>query len=304
MRVNKSKRTARFDARSLHFKYFVVALWLLFTVSLCGWWFLFGIRQLDLLGSSKVESVTDVIRYQHMLFWEGGALFLSLIIGAGALAWLVYHENRQRKAVSMFLAAFTHELKTPLASLRLQAEVLEETLQGKADQTLLGRIKNDVNRLLIQLDNSLFLASMDSQGWYEERARLSELIDTMRPSWQSINFQLKRDALLVGDRRIIECMARNVIQNSYVHGKATEVVVDAQIFNSSRVKVSFCDNGRGFPGDIQDLGKPFQRMYKGSGSGFGIYLIKELAGRLGGSVELENNNPGFAVVLILKGEIL
>jgi len=63
----------------------LVGLWVVFTVTLAGWWLVFGLRQLDLLNRLKLERAADFHRHYQMLLWEGGILILSLIGGGLAL---------------------------------------------------------------------------------------------------------------------------------------------------------------------------------------------------------------------------
>src|SRR5258706_13821073 len=60
----------------------LVGLWVVFTVTLAGWWMVFGLRQLDLLNRLNLEGAADFHRHYRMLLWEGGIL-LILLIGAG-----------------------------------------------------------------------------------------------------------------------------------------------------------------------------------------------------------------------------
>src|SRR5258708_20024713 len=63
----------------------LVGLWVVFTVTLAGWWMVFGLRQLDLLNRLKIEGAADFHRHYRMLLWEGGILIVSLIGGAPGL---------------------------------------------------------------------------------------------------------------------------------------------------------------------------------------------------------------------------
>src|SRR5262252_1501102 len=66
----------------------LVALWVVFTVTLAGWWLVFGLRQLDLINQSNLEGAVQLHRHYRMLLWEGGILIASLIGGGLALFYL------------------------------------------------------------------------------------------------------------------------------------------------------------------------------------------------------------------------
>src|SRR5207245_10326264 len=66
-------------------KILLVALWVAFTVTLAGWWLVFGLRQLDRLSQLHVEQANQLHQHYQMLMWEGGVLIASLIGGGLAL---------------------------------------------------------------------------------------------------------------------------------------------------------------------------------------------------------------------------
>src|SRR5256884_8007784 len=124
----------------------LVALWVVFTVTLAGWWLVFGLRQLDLIKQSNIEAGKQLERHYQMLMWEGGILIASLIGGGLALFYYARREQKRHAQVEEFFAAFTHDAKTALASLRLQAESLKEDL-GANPSPVLDRLLQDTVRL-------------------------------------------------------------------------------------------------------------------------------------------------------------
>src|SRR6266581_2595064 len=87
----------------------LVALWVVFTVTLAGWWLIFGLRQLDLINQSKLEGAAQLQRHYQMLMWEGGILIASLIGGGLALFYYARREQKRHAQVEEFFAAFTHD---------------------------------------------------------------------------------------------------------------------------------------------------------------------------------------------------
>src|SRR5205807_4217781 len=128
--------------------------------TLAAWWMIFGLRQLDLLNQFHVEQSDQLQRHTQMLMWEGGILIASLIGGGLALFYYAKREQRRHAQVEEFFAAFTHDAKTALASLRLQAESLREDFAQSEANPLLERLLSDTLRLQLQLENSLFLVNL------------------------------------------------------------------------------------------------------------------------------------------------
>src|SRR5256885_11259867 len=171
-------------------KILLVALWVTFTVTLAAWWMIFGLRQLDLLSQFHAEQADRLQRQYQMLFWEGGILIASLVGGGLALYYYAKREQKRHAQVEEFFAAFTHDAKTALASLRLQAESLKEDL-GSKPSPLLDRLLQDTLRLQIQLENSLFLVKLPSGRLLIEPVKLSNLIDTLRYHWPDVTIVQK-----------------------------------------------------------------------------------------------------------------
>ena len=270
----------------------LVAVWVVFTVTLAGWWLIFGLRQLDLINQSNLEGAAQLHRHYQMLLWEGGILIASLIGGGLALFYYARREQKRHAQVEEFFAAFTHDAKTALASLRLQAESLREDFANAEPSPLLDRLLNDTLRLQLQLENSLFLVNLPHGRFFPEPLILSARVDTLRLHWPDLNIKQTGDGLVLADARALESVLTNLVQNAVTHGQATEVAVDVRGSSDSRLSVRVADNGRGFGGDSNQLGKLFVRHTRGSGSGVGLYIVRQLMKRMNGAIDFPNAGDG------------
>ena len=260
-------------------KILLVALWVTFTVTLAVWWLIFGLRQLDLLTQFHVEQSDQLQRHYQMLLWEGGILIASLVGGGLALFYYARREQKRHRQVEEFFAAFTHDAKTALASLRLQAESLKEDL-GVNPNPLLDRLLQDSLRLQLQLENSLLLVNLPTGRLLNEPVRLGHLIDGLRYHWPELAIIERGDGVVRGDSRALESVLMNLIHNAVKHGEATEIRITAEPRGAGRIIVSVADNGKGFAGDSKQLGQLFVRHARGSGSGVGLYISSQLAKRM------------------------
>lgn len=66
-------------------KYLLASLWLLFTATLAGWWYIFHLRQIERIRELDHDAAAELARNQSMLAWEGATLLLCLIGGGIAL---------------------------------------------------------------------------------------------------------------------------------------------------------------------------------------------------------------------------
>jgi two-component system phosphate regulon sensor histidine kinase PhoR len=272
-------------------KILLVALWVTFTVTLATWWMIFGLRQLDRLNQLHVEQVDQIQRHYQMLLWEGGILIAALIGGGLALFYYARREQKRHAQVEEFFAAFTHDAKTALASLRLQAESLKEDL-GAEPNPLLDRLLLDTLRLQLQLENSLFLVNLPTGRLLTEPVQISSLVDSLRYHWPSLTIIQKGDGVVLGDGRAIESMLTNLVHNAVTHGHASEIRVTAEPGIKGRMCLRVADNGSGFAGDFKQLGKLFVRHARGSGSGVGLYISRQLAMRMNSTLSFSPGDDG------------
>ncbi len=278
----------------------LAAAWLTLTLSLSAWWMVFGLRQTHQLQS--VEGSEVLTRYQHMLLWEGSFLLLVVLAGGIALLYYSYLDLRRHEQLKSFFSSFTHDLKTSLASLRLQAEIIEENQVSSSPN--LARLLQDVVRLELQLDNSLFLANADSGKLLKENLDMKRVMDRLSHYWPDLNLKLETNVKVIADQRALESVLKNLIQNALIHGAAKKVIVRAAKASAHKVKISIIDDGKGFAGDIELLGKPYLRPEAKSGSGLGIYLAKDLLKRMGGELHfVRNDTQGLSAILSLQGEL-
>src|SRR5688572_12617323 len=153
--------------RSSRIPYLLAIGWLIFTVSLASWWLSVGLTIAD--------------RYE-MFLWEGGVFIIVLIAGGIAIVSAIRREQRRREAVETFFMSFTHDLKTSLARVQLQAEGLREDWPDAAAQGALDRLLGDTMRLQIQLENSLFVAQPDGR-LLRERVDVAAALERLAVDW-------------------------------------------------------------------------------------------------------------------------
>jgi len=271
---------------------FLVALWVVFTVTLTAWWLIFGLRQLDLINQSNLENAAQLNRHYQMLLWEGGILITSLVGGGLALFYFARREQKRHAQVEEFFAAFTHDAKTALASLRLQAESLQEDYAGSGPNPLLDRLLRDTLRLQLQLENSLFLVNLSRGKFFLEPISLSTCIDNLRRHWPDLRIHQQGDAMVFADARALESVLTNLIQNSVTHGCAPEIVIAVDSDQKNRLSLQIADNGQGFAGDFNQLGRLFVRHGRSSGSGVGLYIVRQLIKRMNGTIVFDNGPDG------------
>jgi hypothetical protein len=295
--------------------YFGAVVWVLLTVSLASWWMVFGLeqaRQLRALGGPEALRLEQV---QRMLVWEGISFIGLLVAGGTALVLSVRREQKRQRAVESFFMAFTHDLKTALASLQLQAESLQEDLPEAAANPNMQRLLTDTVRLGVQLQNSLYYAQPDGD-LLVERVSVATFVRRAAGDWPALDVRIEGDGTALADARALESVFRNLLQNAVIHGGATAVTVRVERKDAGPVVITATDNGRGVPQQVlASLGRPFVRSGRpgssnGTGTGVGLFVSCQLAERMrgvlrfGGAAGLPAGasaeaGPGFTAVLEL-----
>jgi hypothetical protein len=220
----------------------------------------------------------------------------TLVGGGIALLVAIRFEQRRRRDLRAFFMAFTHDLKTSLTSLRLQAEALREDLP--AENPNLRRMLQDSVRLQLQLENALALATTDG-AIFIEAIDLRTLIDYLRDDFPELRIDVAGDGRVRADRRALESVLRNLLQNAVVHGHATHVWL---VMNRrpSGVEIVISDDGAGASADLSmALDRPFVRPSTTSGSGVGLYVCGRLLSQMHGRIQLRRGEPGFSVAIEL-----
>jgi signal transduction histidine kinase len=270
--------------------YIAAIVWLVFTVSLASWWLIVGLA---------------LTNRHRMFMWEGGTFIVMLVAGGAAILLAIRREHRRREVVETFFMSFTHDLKTSLASVELQAEGLREDWPEGAARDSLDRLLRDMVRLQIQLENSLFVAQPDGR-LLRERIEAAQAIARLAQDWPDLLVTTTGDAVLLADARAFDAVVRNLLQNSVVHGAATEVRVAIERGEADRVRVSLTDNGRGvFPDQIPTLGQLFTRASATSGTGVGLFVSDRLVSRMGGRMRYRTpeNGHGLTAIVELPGAL-
>jgi signal transduction histidine kinase len=281
-------------------EYGLAVAWLAFTVSLAGWWMIFGLRQSDILGKVARVPPADLAKVHAMLLGEGSTLIASLVAGGGAILYSIHRERRRHGAVEEFFAAFTHELRTSLASFRLQVESLQEDFAERGEQSpLLDRLLKDSVRVQLQLDNSLFYANRNKGVLYIERLSLRRTVESIAPEFSDLTVTLDGDVEVLADARALESVLRNLFQNALVHGQAGAVDIRVVEGSSGSASIVIEDDGKGPATDPAQLGRLFFRPTSRSGIGVGLYISRQLVDRMKGALLLSRGDRGLIVTLEL-----
>src|SRR6185369_12488535 len=133
------------------------------------------------------------------------------------------------------------------------------------------------------LENSLFLVNLPRGKFFLQPIKLSAGVDALRLHWPNVLIKQSGDGIVMADARALESVLTNLVQNAVIHGHATQVNVEVRRA-SGRLVVTVIDNGDGFQGDPRRLGELFLRHARSSGSGVGLYIVRQLIRSMNGTI--------------------
>jgi signal transduction histidine kinase len=254
----------------------------------------------------------------HWVFIVLGSLFFVLVI-AGLVwlcAWLV-REMRLNQRQQAFLDAVTHEMKTPLASLRLYLETLSRhDLAPDRRRTFQGRMQEDVERLEHTVGQVLAAARAEVRTRapaeaFDLLALLRSCAEEVRQRHglpeRAVRVEPGPQADVFGSRAELQVVFRNLLENAvrYSDGQV-DVRVAVQRMPGERVRVEIADRGIGI--ERRELRRIFQRFYQAGrgvqrqaqGLGLGLFVVRQLVRRQGGRVEARSEGPGRGSLFVVS----
>lgn len=207
------------------------------------------------------------------------------------------------KARKEMIAQLSHDIKTPIASIKAMADFLELTSDNEEQVKTIQSINNKADRI-DKLVSNLFHATLEELEQLEVNpAELSsrELIQMVEEN-DHLNKVVRtniEDCVIIADSLRLEQIVGNIISNSYKYAD-TEIAVDS-FFEDGCLIVEFSDKGGGVPEKELDL--VTEKFKRGSnaegkdGSGIGLYISKYFISRMRGELSCRNNEEGFVVSL-------
>jgi PAS domain S-box-containing protein len=220
----------------------------------------------------------------------------------------VTEQKKIDTAKSEFVALATHQLRTPIAAIRWNVELLNKNLRDnktEAQERYLTKIERNVFRM-IDLINDFLSVSKLEMGTYattREPVNLTEFLDSIIDEFSGkiaekeivVKKQLvPEDITFSTDQRLLHIIVSNLVSNAvkYLH-QGGELVVLGELQNDKFV-LEVADNGIGIPEG--ELGVLFTKFYRASnaqthqteGTGLGLYIVKQSVEQLGGTIAVDS----------------
>jgi signal transduction histidine kinase len=250
-------------------------------------------------------------------------LVLSILVGiilVGIFTIFVYSQKALRlyRLQNNFINSFTHELKTPVTSLKLFLETfLKHDLPEAERQRYLGYMLNDIGRLGETINRILDLARIESKSYAGDYV-IADLVTETRKFFDA------HRALVAGvrvdiadwhgpplmariDRGLFSMVLMNLVTNALKYNQTPQPRIVVAFARSRRwLQVRVTDNGVGLP--KRELKKIFRKFYQvgrsddmsARGTGLGLYLVQLIARLHRGKSHAESAGPGQGVTIVVS----
>ncbi len=263
---------------------------------------------------------TDLSGLYWALLSIGSSFILLLVVGVVLYLILSIKAINLTRRQSNFIDSVTHELKSPIASMKLYLQTLS---RHQVDQQLAADFHRfmleDLERLDHLINQMLEAGRLDAERANDERedVELAELLRecaaavcmNYRVPAETVRLDL-RPGVVFGRRVDLDIIFRNLIDNAVKYAGATpQVEVGLRPADGDKVLVRIADNGRGIPphlrrkifGRFVRLGMELER--ERPGTGLGLYIARTLVRRYRGSIRVRDpeQGPGSVFEVLLPG---
>ena len=246
-----------------------------------------------------------------MIMGEGAVFLLIFITSAYYLKKAIKKERNLHEQQRNFLLSVTHELKSPLASIKLYLQtILKRDLEKEKRDSFLKNSLKDIERLDDLVENMLIATRIENRSYSfpKEHFNFSEVVGKVAErlqghtcSSQTIRCKLDQDIYLTGDKFALSLVVSNLIENAVKYSPPCEEIRVELQQKSNIISFSVTDKGIGIKDD--EKLRIFNKFYrvgsedtrKTKGTGLGLYIVKQVLDIHHALIKVKNNRPAGSI---------
>lgn len=253
-----------------------------------------------------------------MIFGEGVVFMTVLLIGIFQVRNVFKKEAALTQQEQNFLLSVTHELKSPIASTKLQLQTLQKhEFSREKQKEIIADAINDTERLNKLVENILLAAKIENNVYalHKENYNLSDYItEGINQTLRSFNYKQKvvldiEPHIKMGiDRTTFPSIILNLLENAAKYSPPDSTITVSLKKQNQKIILSVADQGAGISEKEREM--IFNKFYrigneetrKTKGTGLGLYIVDYLVKHHGGTIAVKNNSPTGSIFEIVFNE--
>lgn len=277
----------------------------------------------SLMTVNVVLMVCWIVLLARLNYWSfltiGTVLFSLALVGLGVYLFVTLKEIQLNQRQANFVDSVTHELKSPIASIRLYLETMQiREVTEEQRQSFLATMARDLNRLEHLIEHLLEIGRLDAivpDGPLLDiplepilRESAAAACKHYQRPLDCVRFDLE-PCVVKGGQLALEMIFNNLIDNAIKYGGEQPLVEVEARAGRGKVVVRVADNGRGVPVDLRK--KIFGLFFRGGdelkrttkGTGLGLFIVHTLVKKLRGKISVHGRTdpPGAVFEVSLPG---
>lgn len=261
--------------------------------------------------SDYAEILNKHNRQRLMIITEGTVFIVLLLVGLVVVRRVFMREMELAAQQRNFLLSVTHELKSPLSSIKASLQTFQRRkLDAEQADKLVNNSLSDLDRLQALVENILFAAKIEKEqpDFSNESTDVSEVVLQMAEKFSvnkkniAIQADIAPAVFLKVDRLWFTSVVINLIENAIKYSpRHSSIRITLKQTEGAGADLLISDEGCGIP--VEEREKVFEKFYRvgnedtrrEKGTGLGLYIVKRFAQMYGGTITLSDNIPAGSV---------
>ncbi|MEO6980789.1 MAG: HAMP domain-containing sensor histidine kinase [Mucilaginibacter sp.] len=248
-----------------------------------------------------------------MIMGEGSVFIFVFFVGAYSLHKSINKERKLQEQKKNFLLSVTHELKSPLASIKILLQTIQKRdLSKEQTMNFIGKALMDIERLDDMVENMLLASKIDNRSYSfpKDKFNLSVLVDSIvnrlqitkcEGTQQIIDAEIEPKIEITGDKFALTSVVTNLVENAIKYSGPCETVGVKLFSKDGKIFLEVADHGIGI--SDHEKNRIFDKFYRvGSedtrntkGTGLGLYIVKEVLDKHQASIKVKDNRPAGSI---------
>ncbi|MFL5753503.1 MAG: sensor histidine kinase [Bacteroidia bacterium] len=249
----------------------------------------------------------------YMIVGEGTVFLILITLGILRVFRTYRKETELANQQKNFLLSITHELKSPIASAKLQLQTLQKReLDSETQKKLISNALSDTERLQALVENILMSAGLEANDdlLRKEKLDLSALVvETLQNNIpekkrQRLQVTIEPSIYFFADRIAFPSILINLVENAAKYSEPDSAIHVELKQKDGLIVLKVADQGPGIPDKEKE--KIFEKFYRSGneetrrakGTGLGLFIVKRLTEQHNGKISVLNNRPSGTVFVL------